>query len=79
MVVKFEDLVRSPKYVVSGIVKFCEIDECENIVGYASSLLDPSYRFEKRDRVDALTSLRLDQQIRETRQRLGYELRKNWM
>ena len=79
MVVRFEDMVLSPNSVLAGIAKFCEIDECENIIGYASSLLDPSYRFEKRDRVDARTSLILDKQIREARQRLGYELRENWI
>jgi len=79
MVVRFEDMVLSPNSVVAEIAKFCEIDERDNIVGYASNVLDPSYRFEKRDQVDAQTSLKLDQKIRETRQRLGYKLRENWM
>ena len=79
IVVRFEDMELSPISVLVGLAKFCEIDECEINIGCASSLLDPSYRFEKRDRVDARTSLILDKQIREARQRLGYELRKNWI
>jgi len=79
MVVRFEDMVLSPNSVLAGIAKFCVIDEWENIIGYGSRLLDPSYRFGKRDRVDARISLILDQQIRETRHRLGYEASENWM
>jgi hypothetical protein len=79
MIVKFEDMVSCPAPVVHRIAKFCEIDEREVIVDYASRLLDSTYRFEKRDIVDVRTSSVLDQIIKNTRQRVGYESRKNWM
>ena len=79
MLVKFEDMVNSPGSVIPRIAEFCEIEDHDKIVQYAEDLLDPTYRFEKRAKIDAPTSLILDKQIEETRQRFGYEFRENWL
>lgn len=79
MVVKFEDMVLDPQGVITKVAKFCEMDSYEEVSRFAVGLLDPSYRFEKREKVDAETSLKLDQQICELRDRLGYKFRESWL
>lgn len=79
MIIKFENMVSNPRAVIADIAKFCEINDYEDILHYADRLLEPTYRFNKRDKVDPHTSLKLDTKIKEMRQRLGYEFREEWL
>ena len=78
MLVRFEDIVNMPETTMPKIAEFCEIEGNKPIVQLAEGLLDPTYRFEKRDKVDRSTSASIDQLIKVTRERLGYKYRENW-
>ena len=78
MIVTLESMLHEPEIVIPKIAQFCEIDDYDEGLSYAIDVLDPTYRFEKRDDLDIQTSQILDDIVKETREELGYGFREHW-